>query len=102
MNSRRAFKSYQYFLGLKSNFKACFQDTFYLCGIIPEDLRLGYVVISANAVLVFKDIKISLGRSITVRKVHALFRENHCLEMSTTANNQIRGSAVETKVPSKS
>ena len=40
LNSRRMFKNYQYFLVLKSNFWACFQDTFYLCGITPKDLRL--------------------------------------------------------------
>ena len=46
------------------------------------------VVISGN-VLLFKDIKISLGLLITAREMHALFRENHFLEVSTTANNQI-------------
>ena len=38
------------------------------------------VVISGN-VLLFNDIRISLGLSITARKMHALFRENHCFEM---------------------
>ena len=47
------------------------------------------VVISENGLL-FKDIKISLGLLIIVRKMHALFRENHYLEVSTTANNRIR------------
>ena len=47
------------------------------------------VVISENGLL-FKDIKISLGLLITVRKIHALSRENHYLEVSTTANNRIR------------
>ena len=47
------------------------------------------VVISGNGLL-FKDIKISLGLLIIVRKMHALFRENHYLEVSTTANNRIR------------
>ena len=46
------------------------------------------VVISGN-VLLFKDIKISLGLLITAPKMHALFRENHCLEVSTAANNRI-------------
>ena len=55
-------------------------------------------VIGGNFVL-FKDIKISLGLSITVRKLYA--RENHYFEVSTTANNRIRGSAVEPKIPSK-
>ena len=36
------------------------------------------VVISGN-VFLSKDIKISLGLLITVRKIHALFRENHYL-----------------------
>ena len=44
------------------------------------------VVISGN-VLLFNDIQISLGLLITARKVHALFRENHCLEVSTAVNN---------------
>ena len=52
------------------------------------------VVISGN-VLLFKDIKISLGLLITARKMHALFRENHCLEVSTAANNRIRDSVVQ-------
>ena len=41
------------------------------------------VVISGN-VLLFKDIKISLGLLITAREMHALFWENHFLEVSTT------------------
>jgi len=55
-----------------------------------------YVVISGN-VLPFKDIKISLGLLITARKMHAQFRQNRYLEMSTTTKNPIRVSAVETK-----
>jgi len=35
------------------------------------------VVISGN-VLLFKDIKFSLGLLITARKVHGVFRENRC------------------------
>ena len=46
------------------------------------------VVISGN-VRLFKDITISSGLLITAREMHALFRENHFLEVSTTANNQI-------------
>ena len=46
------------------------------------------VVISGNGLL-FKDIKISLGLLIPIRKMHALFRENHYLEVSTTAYNRI-------------
>ena len=59
------------------------------------------LVISGN-VLLFKDVKIGLGLLITARKMAALFRENHCLEVSTTTNNLIRVSAVEPKIPSKS
>jgi len=55
-----------------------------------------YVVISGN-VLLFKDIKISLGLSITALKMHAQLRENRYLEMSTTTKNLIRVFAVEPK-----
>ena len=54
------------------------------------------VVISGN-VLLFKDVKISLELLITSRKMHALFRENRYLAVSTTTNNLIRVSAVEPK-----
>ena len=47
-------------------------------------------MISGN-VLFFKDIKISLGLLITVRKMPALFWENHYLKVSTTVNNLIEG-----------
>ena len=47
-----------------------------------------YVVISGN-VLLFKDIKISLGLLITAWKMHALFRENRYLKVSATTNNLI-------------
>ena len=46
-------------------------------------------MISEN-VLLFKDIKISLGLLITARKMHALFRKNRYLKLSTTTNNLIR------------
>ena len=61
-------------------------------------------VMSSGNVLLFKDIKISLGLLITAREMHALFRENHFLEVSTiaTANNRITISAFEPKIPSKS
>ena len=41
LNSQRVFKNHQYFMVSKSNFGACFQDTFFLCGItrITSDLR---------------------------------------------------------------
>ena len=45
------------------------------------------LVISGNYVLLFQDIKISLGLLITAWKMHALFRENRYLKVSTTANN---------------
>ena len=38
------------------------------------------VVISGNGLL-FKDIKISLGLLITLRKMHVVFRENRHLEV---------------------
>ena len=57
------------------------------------------LVISGN-VLLFKDIKISLGLFITARKIPALFRENRSQEVSTV-NNPIRVSAVEPKIKSK-
>ena len=59
------------------------------------------LVISGN-VLFFQDLKISLGLLITGWKMHALFRENRYLEMSTTANNLIRVSAVDPNIKSKS
>ena len=57
-------------------------------------------MISGNVVL-FKDIKISLGLLITGRKMQALFRENRYLEGSKNANNVIRVSAVEPNIKSK-
>ena len=40
LNLRYMFKNQQYFMVLKSNFGAFFQDTFFLCGIAPNHLRL--------------------------------------------------------------
>ena len=57
-------------------------------------------MISGNVVL-FKDIKISLGLLITAWKMHALFWENRYLEGSKTANNLIRVSAVQPNIKSK-
>ena len=59
-------------------------------------------VVISGKVLLFKDIKISLGLEITAREMHVLFRENHFLEVSTTANKRKTVSAVEPKIPSKS
>ena len=59
------------------------------------------VVISGN-VLLFNDIQISLGLLITARKMHALFRENHCLEVSTAVNTRIGVSVAEPKISGKS
>ena len=56
-------------------------------------------VVSRGNVLLFKDIKISLRLLISAREMHALFREKHFLEVSTTANNRITVSAVEPKIP---
>ena len=58
-------------------------------------------MISENG-LPCKDIKISLGLLIPVRKMHSQFRENRFLEVSTTANNRIRVCVVEPKIRSKS
>ena len=55
------------------------------------------VVISGN-VLLFKDIKISLGLLNTAREIHPLFRKNRFLKVSTTANNRITVSAVDPKI----
>ena len=54
-------------------------------------------VVISGKVLLFNDIKISLGLLLTAREMDALFRENHYLEVSTTANNRITVSAVETQ-----
>ena len=54
-------------------------------------------MISGN-VLLFKDIKISLGLLITARKMHAQFLENRYFEMSTTTNNLIRVSLSNPKL----
>ena len=98
LKSRCVFKNHQYFMILKSNFGAFVQDTRY--NAKSFEIK---VVISGN-VLLFKDIKISLGLLIAAREMHALFRENHFLDVSTTANNRITVSAVhvEPKIPSKS
>ena len=40
LNSRCVFKIHQYFMVLKSNFGAFFQDMFFLRGIMPNHLRL--------------------------------------------------------------
>jgi len=66
----------------------------------PDTLEIK-VVINEN-VLLFRDIKISLGLLNTARKIHTLFWENHFLEVSTTANNRISVSAVESKTHSRS
>ena len=91
LNSRRVFKNH---------FWGIFSRQIFPMGYNAKSLEIK-VVISGN-VLLFKDIKISLGLLITTREMHALFRENHFLEVSTTANNQITVFAVEPKIPSKS
>ena len=40
LNSRDVFENQLYFMVKKSNFGAFFEDTFYLCGIPPNHLRL--------------------------------------------------------------
>ena len=59
------------------------------------------MIMSGNALL-FKNVKISLGLLITAWKMHALFRENRYLKVSTATNNLIRVSAIEPKIASKS
>ena len=58
------------------------------------------VLISGNDLL-FKGIK-SLGLLHNSRKMHALFRENRHLRVSSTANNRIRVSVAKSKIRSKS
>ena len=65
-----------------------------------ESLEINFVI--SGSVLLFKDIRISLGLFITARKIPALFRENCSQEVSTTVNNVIRVSAVEPRIKSKS
>ena len=64
--------------------------------------RLDIIVLSSGNSLLFKVIKISLGLLIDSRKMHALFRENRHLGVSTTVNNRIRVSVAEPKIRSKS
>ena len=64
--------------------------------------RLDIIVLSSGNSLLFKVIKISLGLLIDSRKMHALFRENRHLGISTTVNNRIRVSVAEPKIRSKS
>ena len=59
-----------------------------------KDLR------SRNDVL-YKDIKISLGLSITARKQNTEYRENRNFGWSTTVNNRIMIFVIETKIPHK-
>ena len=84
----------------KSNFGAFFSRHIFPMRYNSESLEIT-LVISGN-VLLFKDIKISLGLFITARKIPSLFRENRSQEVSTTVNNLIRVSAVEPKIKSKS
>ena len=39
LNSQLVFKNHQYFMASKSNFRAIFQNKFYLCGITSNHLR---------------------------------------------------------------
>ena len=59
------------------------------------------LVISEN-VLLFKDLKISLGLVIIAWEMYTLLQENCYLEVSATANNLIRVSAVKPNIKSKS
>ena len=63
--------------------------------------RLDKKVLSSRNGLLFKVIKLSLGLLIDSRKMHALFRENRHLGVSTTVKNRIRVSVAEPKIRSK-
>ena len=63
---------------------------------------LEIILVIRGNVLLFQDIKISLGLLITARKMHVLFRENRYLEVSKAVNNLIRVSTVEPNIKSKS
>ena len=95
------FKDHQYFMLSKSNFLAFFFSRHVFPMRYNSELPEIKVVISGN-VLLFKALKISFELLITARSMHALFRENRYLEVSTTTNNRIRVSAVEPKIRSKS
>ena len=84
VNSRLVFKNHQYCIVLQSNFGAFFSRHVFPMRYSSESPEI-ILVISGN-VLLFKDIKISLGLLITARKMHALFRENRYLAVSTTAS----------------
>ena len=71
LNSRRVFKNQLYFKVKKSNFGAFFQKNVLLMRYNSESLEIK-VVISGNGLL-FKDIKITLGLLITVRKCTLYF-----------------------------
>ena len=58
------------------------------------------IVISGNGLL-FKDIKISLGLLTSVRKKHALCRENHKLTCQQTQIIELE-STIEANIPNKS
>ena len=99
LNSRRVFKNQLYFKVKKSNFGAFFQNTFYLCDITPNHLRLRLWLVEMVFFSRYKDQFVAFNYGT---KMHALFRENHYLEVSTTANNRIRVFVVEPKIRSKS
>ena len=67
---------------LKSNFWSIFSRHVFPMRYNAKSLEINVVI--SGKVLLFKDIKISLGLLITAREMHALFRENHFLEVSTT------------------
>ena len=100
LNLQCAFKNHQYFMILKSNFGAFFSRHVFPMRYNAKSLEIN-VVTRANSLL-FKDINISFRLLITAREMHAQFRENHFLEVSTTANNEITVSAFEPKILSKS
>ena len=83
---------------LKSNFGAFFSRHVFPMRYSPESFEIK-LVISGN-VLLFRDIKISLGLLITARKMRALFRENRYLEVSRTTNNLLSNPKLKSNLSS--
>ena len=67
-------------------------DLEYLKQILDRKAERKDEVVISGKVLLFKDIKISLGLLMTALEIHPPFRENHHLKVSTTANNRISAS----------
>ena len=66
LNSRHVFENRQYFIVLKSQFGAVFQETIFLRGITQNHLKLRFLI--HGNVTLSQDIKISLGLLTTAKK----------------------------------